>query len=240
MKKELAIILKAIAEAKEFTRKGHEVHVDISSNNRLDTIYPDRLIDILLILQDDEKILKIKVSPEWSYRPDTMDLDTAEILSEMGGDFPIGDFTVDILEGFDEWCANYWAESSTQDLLPTRVEDAISVTEPEIVYQISYTTAREILLDNKYQLAKPDFDSENDVVFDYLYKNPNKKITRDEIEEQLKIELKKSLHKIVENLGFKGELKKVFFDVSKNSIQFNNPITRECLKSLGINRIKLK
>lgn len=109
----------------------------------------------------------------------------------------------------------------------------------EIVYEITYSPWREVLLNKDIKLSKPDFDSENDIVFNYLYKNPNKKIYRDGIEKEEGREISKSLHKIVENLGFKGDLKKVFFQVSKNAICFNNPITKEDLEALGISKIKL-
>ena len=119
IKEELDLIIKAITEAKEYTRKGHEVRVDISTDNGLDAIYPDKLIDILLILQDDEEILKIKSFPEYLIRPDTMDLELAEVLSEMPN-VSLGDFTIEILEGFDEWCDDYWAKRrhSSEETLP--------------------------------------------------------------------------------------------------------------------------
>ncbi len=109
----------------------------------------------------------------------------------------------------------------------------------KVIYKITYTKTREILLNEALRLAKPDFDSENEVVFDYLYKNPNKKITKDQMERELRIKIAKSFHKIVENLGFKGDLKRVFFQVSKTSIYFRNPITEDDLEAPGIGKIKL-
>ena len=58
-KKALDLIIKAIAEAKEVTRKGHEVKVYISPANGLKAIYPDLILDILLKLQDDDRIIVI-------------------------------------------------------------------------------------------------------------------------------------------------------------------------------------
>jgi len=107
------------------------------------------------------------------------------------------------------------------------------------VYEIAYTGLREILLNKIFQIAKPDFDSENDLVFDFLYKHPNKKYTLKEIEEGIGNKLGKTLHKIVENLGFKGDLRKIFIDVSGTSICFKNPITKDDLEKIGITRIKL-
>jgi len=106
-----------------------------------------------------------------------------------------------------------------------------------IVYEVKYTPAREILI-NGFLLAKLDFARENDNVFDYLYKNPNKTVSISELEKQLGEPLRKLPSKIVENLGFAGELKKVFFDISKSSIRFRKQITRSQLQELGIAWLK--
>lgn len=87
-------------------------------------------------------------------------------------------------------------------LTPESATNHKQVVKEETVYEITYTPIREVLLNMTIRLAKPDFDSENDIVFDYLYNHPNKKIGLRELEEQLKRSLTKSLHKIVENLGF--------------------------------------
>lgn len=124
-------------------------------------------------------------------------------------------------------------------LTPEVATSSKALVSEEIVYKITYTPAREILLNGTLRLAKPDFDSENDVVFDYLYSHPNKKISRRELRTQINRTITKSLHKIVENLGFKRDLKTVFFTVSKDAIYFRNPITQDDLETLGINTIKL-
>jgi len=49
----------------------------------------------------------------------------------------------------------------------------------------------------------------------------------------------KNLHKIIENLGFKREFKKAFFNISKNDIFFRNPLKQKELDDLGISRLKL-
>ena len=94
---------------------------------------------------------------------------------------------------------------------------------PKFNYKITYES-REILINGK-PIARPNFDGENDLVFNYLILNPNQKFTRKQIEEAVKSKLRKSLSKIVENLGFKKDLRKIFFNVSSSSIQFNNPVS---------------
>ncbi len=107
--------------------------------------------------------------------------------------------------------------------------------------RITYSeNSREILLNDLFLISKPDFDSENEQVFYYLYKNPNKTIGRGEIMEDLKTSLTKDFHKIVENLKFKKDLRKAFFDISQDSIKFFNPVSKERLQELGIKTIPIE
>lgn len=131
------------------------------------------------------------------------------------------------------------ADTQTLKSQQTQPSEAEDKSTTESVYEITYTGSREILLNKIFQIAKPDFDSENDLVFDFLYQHPNKKYTLKEIEEGIGNKLGKTLHKIVENLGFKGELRKIFIDVSGTSICFKNPVTKDDLEKIGITRIKL-
>lgn len=106
------------------------------------------------------------------------------------------------------------------------------------IYEIKYANSREIIL-NGFLLSRLNFDSENHIVFEYVYKNPNREISTDEIEENLQgRELSKTLPKIVENWGFTGQLKKVFFDVSKSKIKFRNPISNKELMDFNIERLR--
>ena len=108
----------------------------------------------------------------------------------------------------------------------------------EVMYQITYTKQRQVLMNNA-QISKPDFNSENDLVFSFLYENPNRRISREEIEKAVGGKLTKSLHKIVENLGFEGDTKEVFFSVSKNAIEFRNPIAKKDLEEMKKPLIRL-
>ena len=105
-------------------------------------------------------------------------------------------------------------------------------------YVITYTKQRQILLNNNAEIGKPDFNSENDLVFSFLYEHPNETFTKGQLEKAIGSTLTKSLHKIIENLGFEGDIKKAFFSVSKNAVQFRNPVTREQLKEMRSPLIK--
>lgn len=107
-------------------------------------------------------------------------------------------------------------------------------------FSIEYTEQREILLNGYFLLGKPNFNSENDLVFNYLIEHPNATLDRSDIEKAIGIKLTKSLHKIVENLGFNTELRKLFFHITKDFLYFRNPVTKEDLTKLGINKIRIK
>lgn len=112
--------------------------------------------------------------------------------------------------------------------LALRKEIADKEYQADILYQITYSTyTREIKLNN-ILIHKPDFDRENDRCFDFISKNANRKLTKQEIEEANGEPLKKELKHIVRDLGFTGDLVKVFFSgLSNEKIMFTNPITKQ-------------
>jgi hypothetical protein len=111
----------------------------------------------------------------------------------------------------------------------------------EIVYRITYTFDRRILLNKDILISHPNLLSENDLVFKYVYDNPNRQILRDEIEKEIKMKLLKNIPKIIDNLGFTRDLRRVFFSNSnEKQFYFRNPITREDLDNLGIDRIRFR
>lgn len=229
--KKLNLIVEAIAKARQITPEGREVKaylhdVEWARNDiYFVTVDPEELNLVLEKLQDDEKVLRVREF-----------LNQSSVLPVV----TFGNFTVEVLDNFDTWYAKQQIEQANSSrTLPPALEPE-PPPEPEVVYRITYTGAREVLLSGVFQLAKPDFDSENDLVFNFLCQHPNEKFTKEQVEEKVKVKLVKSLHKIVENLGFTGDLKKVFFDVSKHSIQFRNPVTSEDLRQLGVSRINLR
>jgi hypothetical protein len=107
----LDCVIKAILEAKSITPKGHIIRVYISQDNGLAAIYPEELKQILLKLQDDERILKIESFPDWLLATDklTHDILNQVVLAEL--DPSRNRFEVTTLKNFDGWCARYRAKS---------------------------------------------------------------------------------------------------------------------------------
>jgi hypothetical protein len=84
---------------------------------------------------------------------------------------------------------------------------------------------RTILLNDGKPLAQLHFAAQNDLVFTYLYNNPNRIITLKELEAEATREpLHKTLHEFVRAFGFTGFYRRMFFDVSKQAILFRKEV----------------
>jgi hypothetical protein len=113
---------------------------------------------------------------------------------------------------------------STPAASPTRSRD------DHAAYAVTFAN-REIRV-NGFRLSRPNFNSENELAFDYVFANPNRTIELAEIEGAIGKPLTKRLREVVRDLGFKNELKEMFFPgISKTSIKFINPITRADFES---------
>lgn len=108
-----------------------------------------------------------------------------------------------------------------------------------VAYNVTYSTSRDIILNGLMVLSRPTFNGENDLVFSHLFKNPGKSFTKKELEEAISQKIAKDFHKVVENLGFKGDLAKIFFSVSKNDIKFRNPVLNDDLVQMGVTLVRL-
>lgn len=98
---------------------------------------------------------------------------------------------------------------------------------------------RHIILNDLFLLSRPDSFGENEVLFEFLYNNPNKPFSKADIEKEIKQKISKDFSKILENLNFKKDLLKIFFKVSKGKIMFKNPVPVEEVKALGIDFAKI-
>lgn len=136
---------------------------------------------------------------------------------------------------------NYQAE--TVGLLKKLVEqkdsNGLTTKDDGVIFTVSYSKNREIILNGLLVLGQPRLNGENDQVFSYLMNNPNITVTKKQIEEGKSAKITKDFHKIIENLGFRGDLAKVFFSASKNTIRFNNPISNSDLSEMRITLLRL-
>jgi len=104
------------------------------------------------------------------------------------------------------------------------------------LYWVDFTFGGEVVLNDKHLISKLNYNSVNDRFFEYVSQYPKKEIKRSELESVIgKIE--KPISKIVYDIGFSGELKKLFFPkVSNNAVYFNSPVTRDDLLGIDFNK----
>lgn len=107
-------------------------------------------------------------------------------------------------------------------------------------YFVGLTKTREILVNDKYVVGKPNFASENHDFILFAIEHPNTKITR-EVLRSAKLDIAKKFAQIIADLGFDGELKRAFFpNASIKAVEFRNNITDADLKELQVDEAKLR
>lgn len=223
-------LLQEIEEKRNITSEKDEisirqVHLSRVNNDREALEAADERLNMLRMLENDKNAIK---NVRWPH-------DHNQFVY-----FKIADNYFDVLDEYEETYRQLAENYETKKQKRVADNEVTHQTgSNSIVYEIKYTKSREIILNNNFQLAKPTFNSENDLVFNFLISHPNVIYSRKQIQEEIKQDINKEFHKIVENLGFKNDLKRVFFSISKNSIEFRNPVTKEDLKSLGLERIRI-
>jgi len=126
------------------------------------------------------------------------------------------------------------------------IELNIDLDKPE--YVVSYDefsgiiTIKQFSTGNSIDLIKPRDDSQNQVVFEYVFKSPMVTFSKSFLEGEFRKRTKcngsiDNLDRIVKNIGFTKDLRTAFFKVSKDKIMFRKEITTKDLLSSKINLI---
>jgi len=97
-----------------------------------------------------------------------------------------------------------------------------------------------IVLNDVFSLHKNNPDSENGLVFQYLFNHPNKSVEIKTIETEIRFGLTKRLANTINDWGFKGALAKLFFEHSKSKIIFFNPISETRYTVFGQPKIEIE
>ena len=101
--------------------------------------------------------------------------------------------------------------------------------DPTVAFEARFDFGEVLLIDRigggSRKLATPQLGSQNYQVFKVLCANPGQMFTAAELTQRTGLRALKSLHKIPENLNFSGNLKKLFFEVSKRGIRFKGEVT---------------
>lgn len=103
-----------------------------------------------------------------------------------------------------------------------RLEAAKIERDKSVLYEMTFAD-HEIRI-NGFYLSKPVFNSPNDNFFDFVFDRPGQKIPVDEIRKT--VDLKKTVHQVLNDLGITGDIKRVFMpNTSNTAVEFRNPIT---------------
>jgi len=114
-----------------------------------------------------------------------------------------------------------------------------SKEQPSAVFWIRYDEVkRHIILNDTFILHEANYESSNEIIFRYLYKEANQKVSRDQLI-GAGMSKEKILTQIPNSLGFKSPLSKIFFDTSQKSITFYNPITKERFAQLAVEPVRI-
>lgn len=108
----------------------------------------------------------------------------------------------------------------------------------KIAFKVAYNPIDHVVTVNDLVVSRPDFSSSNDNVIDYLANHPNKAVKiENEVmicEDDSRIPMNKTASKVINQLGFKNLAARIFFPgVSRQMIQFRNPITLSELRKRG-------
>ena len=95
---------------------------------------------------------------------------------------------------------------------------------------------QQVVLNNTFVLSTPNFNGENAQFIEHVVAHPNEVLKRDNTGNDSTRKFKKSFHQILSDLGFRGQIRKLFFDVSKTSVKFCNYISENKLAEMGIDK----
>ena len=135
-----------------------------------------------------------------------------------------GKIEIKILDGFKK----YISDNDLSSYLEEKEKTAI--------LKISYDNHK--LKINGIIIAKPHFESENDYFATYITNHSSGKLTNSEFVKFKNSKMTKKFDQIINDLGFKRSIKKLFFpNISIKAVEFRNQITIEDMKKAGIDDI---
>lgn len=120
-----------------------------------------------------------------------------------------------------------------------RIHAAPLVKPDQVVFRINGHEGRVIIMDEfaerSVERHRPNFYTQTDLMFSYIFRNPNRVITLDEVRKNIdRRHLSLTFTHMVSGLKFTGKLRRLFFRASKSHLIFYNPITVERMQALGI------
>ena len=231
IKKKIFYILNAINDGSQITEPGEYIKVGRydKQNKFFEEIGNTQLEGILKFLEQERIVRVIKEAEQ----------------------FHVGTAVLSGFESGRDIFRFYFLKDKNFDKYFNRIKEEISYVQndidddSEIIFKLDYEDiSRQISIidfefNKRYLLSRPNDDTENRVIFEYLFKYSKEKTVRKEVfKEEIKKELNKTmaiaLDKAAAQLGFNRDLKKVFFSTSKKTARLRIKISKKDLEKLNI------
>ncbi|MBI2414376.1 RNA-directed DNA polymerase [candidate division WWE3 bacterium] len=111
----------------------------------------------------------------------------------------------------------------------------------QVAHWLEQKETGHIVMDGTYILSNPNVDSENWTFISYVISRSGKQITRKEINADSSERVLRPFNNILNDLGFKGEIKKLFFPkTGDDSVRFFCKIKYGDMKTMLVDEEKLK
>jgi len=227
----------AVVEAVKLSSKGNPPEIYAKNNQYLKNVPLNEITAILNQFQDEGK-LKIQNITSSSFFPDyetdSNDLFIFEVLDVAYFNDMFSPKEIDI-------------EHSPMRKIRKRIEYATGMTNEESAkiraienqniessqkndsnkeYFVEYKDDRTILLNGKIDIGRPRFNTPSEILFSFLYKHPNEIFTIEQLEDKIKMKIEDKLPKVIDRMGFRRGLKKAFFDIHEDTINYKKTTVR--------------
>lgn len=120
-----------------------------------------------------------------------------------------------------------------------KIRDSVTATDGS--YKLKYEKQLLNLITpngNVVKIAKLQFGRSPDALLTYLFNNPLKAVSKKTLEKETKFDYP-DLYRVLSDMKIDKNLRKTFFDISKNRIEFYPNVRIEELKTKGINKAEL-
>lgn len=120
-----------------------------------------------------------------------------------------------------------------------KIRDSVTVTDGN--YKLKYEKQLLNLITpngNVVKIAKLQFGRSPDALLTYLFNNPLKAVSKKTLEKETNFDYP-DLYRVLSDMKIDKNLRKTFFDISKNRIEFYPKVRIEELKTKGINKAEL-
>jgi hypothetical protein len=205
----LDVVLKRISQATTDRTSGERVDISVACNVD-DLVEIDKYVKVLEFLKRSDIISKLKNKTGGGYIED---------------------------DDHNSWEMTFYTPSFIINHKKLRKFLIESSRLPK--YALSMDTRRRLILNDKYIVSTPHFDSVNYHFICHALVNPDQIITKEALTKTAG-KFDKRFHTILEQINISPELRKVFFPgVSLDAAKFRNNVTVKDLKNSGVNEKKL-